>query len=185
MPKAAWNDKTKAFVAAGYFCFSGATGVGDLGPGASGGIGPLPLPYLWRAAELGVGIVAYVLLVRVAIRPLTTMLGDSAATVYDITEVSVRQTLVHDRALGRVTSTFHVAAMIAQLAATLMAGVLGELIGVRATAWLAPIGGLIGAAVLWSSPVRHLRVLPPQVGEIEIDPIEAARATHLEQPPGV
>jgi len=71
---------TKAFVAAGYFCFSGATGVGDLGPGAHGGIGPLPLPYLWRAAELGVGVVAYVLLVRAAIRTLTVMLGDSAAT---------------------------------------------------------------------------------------------------------
>jgi len=71
---------TKAFVAAGYFCFSGATGVGDLGPGLGGGIGPLPLPYLWRAAELGFGIFAYVLLVRAAIRTLTAMLGDSAAT---------------------------------------------------------------------------------------------------------
>lgn len=71
---------TKAFVAAGYFCFSGATGVGDLGPGAHGGIGPLPLPYLWRAGELGIGIFAYVLLVRAAIRTLTAMLGDSAAT---------------------------------------------------------------------------------------------------------
>lgn len=71
---------TKAFVAAGYFCFSGATGVGDLGPGAGGGIGPLPLPYLWRAAELAVGIVVYVLLVRAAIRTLTAMLGDSAMT---------------------------------------------------------------------------------------------------------
>jgi hypothetical protein len=71
---------TKAFVAAGYFCFSGATGVGDLGPGMDGGIGPLPLPYLWRAAELGIGVVAYVLLVRAAIRTLTAMLGDSPAT---------------------------------------------------------------------------------------------------------
>ena len=71
---------TKAFVAAGYFCFSGAAGVGDLGPGAHGGIGPLPLPYLWRAAELTVGILAYIVLVRAAIRTLTAMLGDSAAT---------------------------------------------------------------------------------------------------------
>ena len=29
---------TKAFVAAGYFCFSGVTGVGDLGTGAQGGL---------------------------------------------------------------------------------------------------------------------------------------------------
>ncbi|MEO8336838.1 MAG: hypothetical protein ABI664_17780 [bacterium] len=71
---------TKAFVAAGYFCFSGATGAGDLGPGVGGGIGPLPSPYLWRAVELAVGIAAYVLLVRAAIRTLTAMLGDAAAT---------------------------------------------------------------------------------------------------------
>jgi len=113
------------------------------------------------------------------------IVGDSAATVYDITEVSVRQTLVRDRALGRVTSTFHVAAVIAQLGATLVAGVLGEVIGVRATAWLAPVGGLVGAAVLWSSPVRHLLVLPAAVGGLVLDPIESARAAHLEQPPGV
>ena len=36
-------------------------------------------------------------------------IADSAVTVYDITEVSVRQTLVRDRALGRVASTFRVA----------------------------------------------------------------------------
>ncbi len=71
---------TEAFVAAGYFCFSGVTGVGDLGPGVGGGIGLLPLPYLWRAVELAAGIAAYLLLVRAAIRALTAMLGDAAAT---------------------------------------------------------------------------------------------------------
>ena len=50
------------------------------------------------------------------------LVADSAVTVYDITEVSVRQTLVHDRALGRVASTFKVAAMLAQLVATLGGG---------------------------------------------------------------
>jgi hypothetical protein len=91
------------------------------------------------------------------------LVADSAVTVYDITEISVRQTLVHDRALGRVTSTFHVGAVVAQLAATLGAGLLAEVIGLRATSWLAPLGGLAGAAILWASPVRHLRTVtaPP------------------------
>ena len=93
------------------------------------------------------------------------LVADSAVTVYDITEVSVRQTLVHDRALGRVTSTFKVAAMLAQLVATIGAGFLAEAIGLRATAWLAPIGGLVAAAILWFSPVRQLLVLPPAVGD--------------------
>ena len=113
------------------------------------------------------------------------LVADSAVTVYDITEVSVRQTLVHDRALGRVASTFTVAAMVAQLVATLAAGVLAEVIGLRATSWLAPIGGLLGAAILWFSPVRQMVTLPEAVGDgPAIDPLAIAVATEMEQPPG-
>jgi MFS family permease len=93
------------------------------------------------------------------------LVADSAVTVYDITEASVRQTLVRDRALGRVASTFNVAAMLAQLTATLAAGMLAEVIGIRATSWLAPIGGLLGAAILWASPVRTLLVLAERPAE--------------------
>lgn len=96
-------------------------------------------------------------LIAVGCLVMQQLVADSAVTVYDITETTVRQTLVHDRALGRVTSTFHVAAVIAQLTATLGAGLLAEAIGLRATAWLAPLGGLAGAAILWVSPVRSLR----------------------------
>ncbi|MFL5682534.1 MAG: hypothetical protein ACJ77O_05260, partial [Chloroflexota bacterium] len=115
------------------------------------------------------------------------LIADSAVTVYDINEVSVRQTLVHDRALGRVTSTFKVAAMLAQLVATIGAGFLAEAIGLRATAWLAPVGGLVAAAILWFSPVRHLLVLPPISGEGEpppLDPLAIAVALEMDQPPG-
>jgi MFS family permease len=124
-------------------------------------------------------------LVAIGCLVMAQVVSDSAATVYDITEVSVRQTLVRERAQGRVNSTFHVGAMIAQLAATLVAGVLAEAIGVRATAWLAPVGGLIGAAVLWTSPVRHLLVLPPAAqGEPSVDPLAIAVAAEMERPPG-
>jgi MFS family permease len=118
-------------------------------------------------APSGLPIVAIVCLV------MQQLVADSAVTVYDVTEVSVRQTLVEDRALGRVTSTFHVAAVVAQLLATLAAGLLAEVIGLRATAWLAPLGGLIGAAILWWSPVRGLHVLPAtsdrSLAEIVVD----------------
>ena len=113
------------------------------------------------------------------------LVADSAATVYDITEVSVRQTLVRDRALGRVSSTFHVAAVLAQLVATIGAGLLAEAIGLRATSWLAPLGGLVGAAILWFSPVRHLLVLgPAEEGEPPVDALAIAVAAEMEQPPG-
>jgi len=74
----AWCDK--AMVAAGYFLFSGVTGLGDLGPGDSDGIGPLPFPWAWRAVEMLIGGLAYALVIRAAIRMLTAMLGDSPDT---------------------------------------------------------------------------------------------------------
>ena len=40
------------------------------------------------------------------------LIGDSSVTVYDVTETSVRQTMVRDRELGRVASTFRVGAAI-------------------------------------------------------------------------
>ena len=88
------------------------------------------------------------------------LVGDSAAMVYDITETTVRQTIVADRQQGRIASTFHVAGVAAQLAATLGAGMLAEVIGLRLTIALAPIGALLGAAILWNSPVRRLVTLP-------------------------
>ena len=124
-------------------------------------------------------------LVAVGCLVIQQLVADSAATVYDITEVSVRQTLVRDRALGRVSSTFHVAAVLAQLIATIGAGLLAEAIGLRATSWLAPLGGLLGAAILWFSPVRHLLVLPPAAeGEPPVDALAIAVAAEMEQPPG-
>ena len=88
------------------------------------------------------------------------LIADSAITVYDVTETSVRQALVADRELGRVASTFQVLSAGAQLVATVGAGLLAEVIGLRATSFLAPLGGLLAAAILYWSPVRTLRILP-------------------------
>ena len=109
------------------------------------------------------------------------LIADSAVTVYDITEVSVRQTLVRDRELGRVTATFSVLGVAAQLVATIAAGLLAEAIGLRATSFLAPLGGLLAAAVLYWSPVRTLRDLP------EMDrrsPAEVVAEVERDQPVG-
>ena len=77
-----------------------------------------------------------------------------------MTETSVRQARVPDRALGRVAATMQVASVGAQLAAALIAGLLAEAVGLRAVAAIGPLGTLIGAAILFASPVRQLRSLP-------------------------
>ena len=152
------------------------------------GIGPVAIGAMLLSA-LGNAFIplapAGLPIIAVACLVAQQLIADSAVTVYDITEVSVRQTLVHDRALGRVASTFKVAAMLAQLVATIGAGLLAEAIGLRATAWLAPVGGLVAAGILWLSPVRHLLVLPPAAGDAPpLDPHAIAVAREMDQPPG-
>jgi hypothetical protein len=109
------------------------------------------------------------------------LVADSAVTVYDVTETSVRQSLVADRELGRVASTFQVASAAAQLFATIGAGLLAEVIGLRATAFLAPLGGLFAAAILYRSPVRHLRELPSMDSR---PPAEVVYEKERDQPVG-
>jgi len=109
------------------------------------------------------------------------LIGDGAVTVYDIAETSVRQARVHDRALGRVAATVQVGSVGAQLAAALAAGLLAEVIGLRATAFLAPLGTLVAAAILVASPVRHLRDLPVLDGR---SPAEVVVDVERDQPVG-
>ena len=130
-------------------------------------------------APAGLPVVAFACLVA------QQLIADSAMTVYEITEVSVRQSLVEDRALGRVSSTFHVASVMVQLVAALAAGVLADAIGLRPTAWLGPIGALLAAVILWFSPARRLVVLPEQRGTVaSIDPLVVAADVDLDRPPG-
>lgn len=59
---------SEAFVAAGYFCFSGVTGAGDLGTGGLGALAWLPAPFAWRLGEVAIGVLNYGLIMRAAVR---------------------------------------------------------------------------------------------------------------------
>ncbi len=101
-------------------------------------------------APVGMPLVAVVLLLG------QQVIGDTAVTVYEVTAVSVRQARVADRHLGRVNATVRVATVAAQLAATLVGGLVAEAVGVRGAAFLAPIGALLGAVALAATPARTL-----------------------------
>src|SRR5207244_4165978 len=71
---------SEAFVASGYFLFSGVSGVGDLGTTADGALHGVSAPLALRVAEVVIGGLCYFVLVRTAIRTLTAMLGTGAVT---------------------------------------------------------------------------------------------------------
>ncbi|HET6820561.1 MAG TPA: MFS transporter, partial [Candidatus Limnocylindria bacterium] len=107
------------------------------------------------------------------------LVGDGGVTIYAITEQTVRQATVDNRLLGRTTSTMRFAAGTAQLVATLGAGLLAEVVGLRAVAAIAPLGGLAGALVIWFSPVRSL-----QIHELDVTAANALEETAAERPVG-
>lgn len=71
---------SQGFVAAGYFCFSGVSGIGDLGTSPDGALHGVAMPMLWRIAELAFGIAAYVALILVGNRTLSAMIGTGRST---------------------------------------------------------------------------------------------------------
>lgn len=68
------------FSAAGYFLFSGVSGIGDLGPDGDGGIGPLPYAWVWRVVFALGGGMAYWHLVKVGMKTLNSMIGQGPET---------------------------------------------------------------------------------------------------------
>ena len=88
------------------------------------------------------------------------LVGDSSATVYEVVETSVRQGLVADGAVGRVSSTFRVADVLVQLVAMALGALLAEATDVRTAVTIAPVGAVAAAILLWASPAWRLRILP-------------------------
>jgi MFS family permease len=111
------------------------------------GLGSLFVPL----APAGAPLLAAVFLIG------NQLMTDPAATAYDITDTSIRQTIVHDRSLGRVNATITVAVLTAQLIATLAAGYLALVIGLRYALFLQPLVALVGVAFIYFSPARRIR----------------------------
>jgi len=66
---------------------------------------------------------------------------------------------------SRVSGAFMVVNYGVRPLGTTLGGVLGTLIGVRSTLWIATVGALLGLAWLLPSPIPHLRDLPAEAPE--------------------
>lgn len=93
--------------------------------------------------------------------------GDAGWTISFINETSLRQSVTTGHQLGRVNASVYFLVGGAGLLGAIAGGILGDLIGVRFTLWLAVGGSLLGGLWLVFSPVRQLVRLPESNRPIE------------------
>ena len=85
------------------------------------------------------------------------LVADGAAIVYQINDMTLRQTITPSQLLGRVNAGVRTAGLGAALFASIGGGLMGELIGLRSTLAIGACGGALAALWLTLSPVRSLR----------------------------
>jgi Na+/melibiose symporter-like transporter len=84
-------------------------------------------------------------------------IGDSGGTVYEIVETSLVQASVDNRVIGRVNASFFTFTTLMTLAGVVLGGVIGEYFGLRTAFAIGLLGAALAIAVVWFSPVRHMR----------------------------
>jgi predicted MFS family arabinose efflux permease len=79
--------------------------------------------------------------------------GDGAYTVYDVNQVTLRQSITPEQVLGRVNAGMRFSGIAAMFLGALAGGVLGEFAGERVTLVFSACGLLLAAGWLMVSPV--------------------------------
>lgn len=130
-----------------------------LGPSMWGGLILMSVSMLFIPLAQGATAVAVALLVA------QQLVGDGGATVFEINQVSLRQSVTPKRMLGRVNAAIRLTSLAAMLLGSLIGGVMGETVGLRPT--LIAGACAVFAAALWiiASPARGIRGVP--VVEVE------------------
>jgi MFS family permease len=85
---------------------------------------------------------------------LSQLLGDASVSIYLIAEVSLRQSLVPGNVLGRTNASMQFLSQGFAPLGALLAGILGELIGLRLTILIGVLGVMLAGTWLLLSPVR-------------------------------
>jgi MFS family permease len=157
----------------------GSFGLGvTLSAGAIGGLlGAVATPRLskWIGEGRIIVVAAFVSGLTFVIVPLAALLhGPSAVVllsvgefvnsfcilVYNITQVTLRQRLCPPRLLGRMNASIRCLVWGVMPIAALVSGLLGGLIGVLPTMWIAFGGGMLAGLFVLFSPLPRMRELP-------------------------
>ena len=97
--------------------------------------------------------------IAIAIGVLVThqLVGDCGATINEVNELSLVQSIVPNNLMGRVNSSLEVLTHSWLLGGAVLGGVVGEWFGIRFALWIGVLGGVAAIAFLWLSPLRTLR----------------------------
>lgn len=85
------------------------------------------------------------------------LIGDSGATVYEIVELSLIQSSVGDRVIGRVNATIGTFTTLLTLGGAIGGGIIAEVFGLRVAFAVGLLGAVLSILVVWFSPVRFIR----------------------------
>ena len=86
-------------------------------------------------------------------------------TLFNINNVSLRQTITPDHLLGRVNATSRFVSTGALTIGSLAGGTLGAVFGLRPTLVIGAVGGLFSVVWVFFSPIRTLRERPTPIEE--------------------
>ncbi len=87
-------------------------------------------------------------------------LGGLGVMLYDVNDNTLRAVRVPHRLRGRASGSNRFLTYGVRPLGALAGGWLGSTIGLQPTLWIAAVGGLLGVAWLWPSPIRRLREVP-------------------------
>lgn len=121
------------------------------GPAMILGLGVFGLSLFFIPLAQGASLMSALLL-------MVQQLGDGFYVVYEINQVSFRQAVTSERVLGRVNSTFQFLNLGAILLGSLLAGLLGEALGVRTVLVLGCCCTLAAVLLLAASPLRRFGI---------------------------
>jgi MFS family permease len=92
-------------------------------------------------------------------------LETAAAAVYNITQVSLRQTVTPARMQGRMNATMRFVVWGALPLGSLLGGALGRVVGLRTTLWVSAVGGTFSVLPLLAASVLRMRWMPSPADE--------------------
>ncbi|MEO3869031.1 MFS transporter [Nonomuraea sp. B12E4] len=127
-----------------------------LGPGpamwlAIGGPAPLTFVLPWLAADWRLGLLV-----------VTLFCYGAGVVVYNVTQLSFRQSITPEALLGRMNATVRFLVWGTVPLGGLIGGVLGEVIGIRPTLLVAACGTCLALPWLLTGPIRAMREHPAE-----------------------